>query len=140
MAAFATFADFEKYGLGSKALKNCGPADVVPHLEAQANTMRSYLRAAPRIALPLATPYPTEIIECNCVLATFMFLQHTRGFRPSQYDDGFLVTYNARVKWLRDVADGKVLLDPAYDTSPSVVEGRRGRARATSQAARGWND
>lgn len=140
MGSFATFEDFKRFGLGSKALANCGPADVMPHLVSQANVIRSYLRAAPRISLPLATPYPSEIVQANCVLAAFLFLQHSRGFRPAQYDDGFLVTFNATRDWLKMVARGDVLLDSAYDTTPSVVEGRRGGARVSAQTPRGWTD
>jgi hypothetical protein len=79
--------------------------------------------------VPLASPYPDEIIQATCVVAAYDLLS-VRGFDANsptdaavreRYDD--LTGRPGQTGWLDKVAQGRVTLDPASDSTVNSEEG-----------------
>lgn len=130
--AYATTADFQSLGLPAAAVVNVPSSVQDEHLEAQASAIDAYLRG--RYTLPLATPYPRAIVDCNCVMAAYAILQNYRGYNPDEFDAGFRQRYEDCMMFLRDLAKGLANLDVAADATPE----REGRPRIATQEQRGW--
>lgn len=122
MAQYGTTADLGQLGLPSAALSNVSSTVQDAHLQAQGDRIDTYLRS--RHTLPLSSPYPREIVECNCVMAAYAILQNYRGYDPSAVDDGFRIRYEDCLAWLHDLSTGKASLDQTADATPTTNEGR----------------
>lgn len=139
MARYASVADMESIGLPVAATVGVDPAIIEKHLDAAGGKIESYLRS--RHVLPLASPYPQELVDANARIAAYTFLVW-RGFNPDSYDQNFrdmyldLVGRPGQSGWLDKLAAGKVHLDVAADATPGT---REGRARVVSRESRGWD-
>lgn len=118
--SYATEVDFAALGLPAAALD--GVTDTSPWRNAAAGRIDSYLRG--RYLLPLAAPYPPEIVDAECALAAYLFISN-RGFDPEAGANANIVTrYRDAMRWLGDLAAGKVNLAVEADaTGEAVSEG-----------------
>lgn len=138
MAARATSADFAVHGLPATALDGFA-GDVDDYLTTAAGVVDSYLRG--RYLLPLSSPYPPEVVECECVLAAYTLIS-VRGFDPEDSSDvNIKLRYDDKVKWLREIARGRASLDLATDAQadPTSAGGPivSSRTRTSSDPFRG---
>jgi len=145
MTQYGTRADLAQLGLQTASLANVPDAVQDAHLEAQGDRIDTYLRS--HHTLPLAIPYPSEIVECNCVMAGYSILQNFRGYDPASVDDGFRLRYEDCMAWLKDLSSGAASLSQAADATPNVSEGRprvqtggsnRAWAAGDEGESRGW--
>lgn len=119
MTAYASRAQLAQHGLPSGALTNVPTATQDAALEAGARRIDTYLRA--QCSVPLLSP-GEDIVEANCVLAGFSILT-TKGHNPTFFDTVFQKRYDDTIQWLRDIAAGRVTLDPGIDATPEIDEG-----------------
>lgn len=126
MSQYATEAEFEVLGLPAVALDGF-TGSVDDHLTAASGVVDSYLRG--RYRLPLAEPYPQEIITATCVIAAWSIL-NVRGFDPSaasdvnvrtRYED--IIGRPMQKGWLQQLAAGLINLDLAADASSGHHDG-----------------
>lgn len=118
--AYATPADFAKYGLPSAALDGFGGTSS-DYLDAASDDVDTYLRS--RHDLPLATPYPAKIIQVTCELAAYSLLC-IRGFDPESPANRVVEDRAmAARKWLELLSQGKVNLAVEADATPATYEG-----------------
>lgn len=133
---YSTEDDFAVLGLPAVALD--GVTDTSDWRSAAAGRIDSYLRG--RYLLPLAAPYPPEVIDVECALAAYLFISN-RGFDPESGANANIVTrYRDATRWLADLAAGKVNLAVAADSTAEVSEGGpivASRSRRTSAYWRG---
>ena len=121
MAQYATRPDLAALGLPSAALTGVSAATQDAHLVAQGARIDSYLRT--QYDLPIKTPYPAELVECNAILAAYTLLQNARGYVPDEFDAGFRARYEDQIIWLRDIAAGRCSLGIDADQT-TAQEGR----------------
>jgi phage gp36-like protein len=126
VAQYALSTDFTKYGLPAAALDGY-TGDINDLLIEGSAKVDTYLRG--RYKVPLASPYPKEVIKAVCVLAAWDLLT-IRGFDMnseadsavrSRYDD--LCGRPMQPGWLERISQGRINLDIAADTTPSKGEG-----------------
>jgi len=124
MTAYASRTQLAQHGLPSGALTNVptGTQDVA--LEAASRRIDTYLRA--QQSVPLVDP-GEDIVEATCVLAAFSILT-TKGHNPTFFDAVFQKRHDDMLDWLRDIAAGRVTLDPDIDATPDDDEGAPARA------------
>jgi phage gp36-like protein len=84
--------------------------------------------------LPLTQPYPDELAEVTCQIASWRLLEH-RGFDPESPADAIVKeAHDDAVTWLKDWAASKV--QPGVgDQTPEIHEGA---AAVVSNPVRGW--
>ena len=128
MAQYATTTDLAQFGLPAAALANISAAIQNDHLTKAGGVIDSYLRS--HYALPLASPFPDEIIRCNAIIAAYDILQF-RGYNPDEFDEGFRLRYLDCLEWLKLLAKGTVSLDIAAD----ATDAREGRPRVQTGGA-----
>jgi phage gp36-like protein len=117
--AYSTEADFNVLGLPAIALD--GATDTSDHRDAAQGTIDSYLRG--RYRLPLAVPYPPEIVEVECKLAAYSFIS-IRGFDPEAgANQNIVARWKDARDWLKALSEGKVNLDVASDQTSTRAEG-----------------
>lgn len=115
--SYATPTQFGLYGLPTAALDGLDPQD---YLDGAFGEINTYLRG--RYALPIVT-IPIELVRAECVIATYDFLSF-RGFDPEAgADKNVWMRYRAVKKWLHAIADGKINLDIAADSTPVYNDG-----------------
>lgn len=123
---YATAGDFTKYGLPDDALDGY-TGDINDLLLEGSAKVDTYLRG--RYTVPLANPYPKEIVKAVCVLAAWDLLS-VRGFDPNsesdtairqRYDD--LCDRPMQPGWLERISQGRINLDIAADQTPTTGEG-----------------
>jgi phage gp36-like protein len=110
----ATLAQLKSLGLDSYAISQMDDSDLQLALDAAADRIDGIL--APQFPPPILTPYPLDLIECECVLASWTAL-NVRGYRPaSKGDDSIQRRYRAWDNdsdtdpgWLQKVAKGEVV-------------------------------
>ena len=141
---YATAAELAVLGLPAAALVNIPIGTQDEHLEKASGLLDSYLRA--QHTLPLALPYPDEIVRA-CVVITAYDLIQFRGYNPDEYDANFRLRYEDTIRWCEQLAAGTVSLDQTADATGTVNEGRprvqTGGANVaggtgTAGASRGW--
>jgi phage gp36-like protein len=123
---YATSTDFSKHGLPPQALEGF-TGDIDDLLKKASAKFNTYARG--RYKVPLTAPYPDEVIEAVCVLAAYQVMT-VRGYDPNndadraiedRYRD--LTGRPGQKGWLQDLAQGRVNLDIAADTTPTTSEG-----------------
>lgn len=136
---YSTEDDFAALGLPAVALD--GVTDTTDWRTAAAGRIDSYLRG--RYLLPLAVPYPAEVIDVECALAAYYFISN-RGFDPEQGANANVVArYRDAQRWLEQLAAGKVNLAVAADSTAERAEGGpivASKTRNTSRAFRGQSE
>lgn len=138
--AYATKEDLEEIGLPKQALAGLSTKTIDRHLQAASGRVDSYMRSQEK--LPLATPYPMEIVEATVILASYSLLIR-RGYNPDNPSDAnFRERYLDMVGngdspgWLDKLASGHVNLSAAAD---ATIE-REGRPRFSTSKPRGWDE
>ena len=121
MAQYATSTDLATLGLPAAALVNIPAGTQNEFLTKASGLIDSYLRAQHK--LPLAAPYPDEIIRVCVVLSAYDLIQY-RGYNPDEYDANFRLRYEDAVRWLEQLAAGTVSLSELADATGSIHEGR----------------
>jgi phage gp36-like protein len=132
VAQYATTSDLQGGGLPAAALAGVSSAQQDAALLRAGDLIDSYIRG--RATLPLASPYPGEIVRCNVIIAAYDLMQF-RGYNPDEFDAGFRARYEDCLAWLRDLSAGRVNLAAAADATPAE---REGRPRIATGAMRGW--
>ena len=145
MTQYATTANLALLGLPAAALTNVTADTQNAHLLSTGARIDGYLRS--HHTLPFSSPYPAELIECNCVMAAYSILTSSRGYNPADVDDQFRMRYDDCLTWLRDIGAGRVALAATADATPTtnegapvVVTGGANRAHGTGDTgeSRGW--
>jgi phage gp36-like protein len=147
MSQYATAVQFEALGLPAAALDGFA-GDVDDHLTAASGVIDSHLRG--RYKLPLAEPYPQEIITACCCIAAYTVLV-VRGFDPTRaadmnvrtrYED--MMGRPGQKGWLQQLSAGLINLDlaadatgGAHDGGPIVASRARRRAGTDCDDTRG---
>lgn len=129
--AYATRVQFGQYGLPAGAITDEMEGRIEDELEAASGKMDGYLR--PKHALPLATPYPLELVKACCSLAALELLT-VEGFGP-EGDEIYINRAAETMRWLRDLAAGRASLSQTVDATPTK---REGKPKIKSRDARGW--
>lgn len=137
--AYSTEAEFQALGLPAVALD--GATDTSDYRDAAQGRIDSYLRG--RYLLPLDSPYPPEVIDTECAIAAYLFLSN-RGFDPEQgANQNIVLRYKDAMKWLADLASGKINLGITADASDDTSEGGpivASKSRNSTRAFRGQCD
>ena len=120
MTQYATTTDLQQLGLPAEALTNVSAAIQNDHLLKAGGKIDSYLRS--QYTLPLAVPYPDEIILCNVNIASYTLLKW-RGFNADEMDENFRLLYLDCVNWLEMLNRGEVSLGIDADATPGTSEG-----------------
>ncbi len=147
MSQYATAADLQDTGLPPGVLEDI--PDLTPFIVRASGHVDSYLRG--RYALPLASPYPAEVIQAVVAIACYNILYY-RGF-DSESQDRLIVDrfeyYTGKPGqkgWLDKLSTGQVNLDIAADASAGVHEGgpivssRVAPTVTSCRSGRGWNN
>lgn len=139
--AYSTESEFQALGLPAVALD--GATDTSDWRDAAQGRIDSYLRG--RYLLPLDSPYPPEIVDTECAIAAYLFLSN-RGFDPEAgANQNIVLRYKDAMKWLNDLAAGKINLAITADGTDDTSEGgpivrsnrRRGRGCGHSRCSSG---
>lgn len=134
--ARATTDDLAAMGLPSESTADIDLAVQQEHLDAAAGTVDSFLKRG-RYILPLAAPYPREIVSAECTIAAYS-LMVWRGFKPADVDaalrDQLASLFGRRdvpgsTGWLDKVASGEVTLSVARSQKVAGIK---------SDDTRGW--
>lgn len=116
MASRATIAQLRQLGLDSFALDQMSTADKQAALDSASARLDSAL--ATQFTLPIVAPYPLDIIECECVLASWTLLM-VRGYNaPTGVDENIKERYLMWEAYLDKVSKGELV--------PSVVDSGTG--------------
>ena len=84
--------------------------------------------------LPLVPPYPPELVEASCQIASWRLLEH-RGFDPENPADAAVKeAHDDALKWLSNWASGSEQPEVTDDT-PDTNEGT---VTVDSEPTRGW--
>lgn len=120
MAQYATTTDLANIGLPAQALASVSTTIQDEHLVNASAKIDSYLRS--RYSVPLASPYPDEIVSACCKLAAYSLLVR-RGYDPARHDANFRLGYEDSVSYLRDLSAGRASLAITADSTPTTREG-----------------
>jgi phage gp36-like protein len=133
---YATRMELERLALPPEAVAGISDdplevdAVVNQGLEAASATADGYLAA--RFDLPL-TAWADDLTRVVCIIAAYDIMV-VRGFNPDFVDENLRQRYDDSLRWLRDVAGGKV--HPAVtDSTPDESEGG---PIVESEPRRGW--
>ena len=117
--SYATPAQFAALGLPAAATADFA-GDVQDFLDSAFSRVNTYLRG--RYKLPIVSA-PGELVTAECHLAAYDLLC-VRGFDASgSADMAVKMRYDGAIRWLRDLAAGKVNLDLAADATPAENDG-----------------
>lgn len=118
--AYATTTQLASAGLPAQALAGVSSTIQGEHLDEASAVIDSYLRAA--YTLPLATPYPSEVVRCCCHLAAYSLICW-RGYDPARSPETFRQRHEDAILWLRDVSAGRAALAVSADSTSDLQEG-----------------
>jgi phage gp36-like protein len=123
-------------GLPHRALEGFSASDIEAGLEATSRFADGYI--ARTYTMPLKE-YSDDLRLCVCVITAYN-LMCGRGFNPEGGDEQLRLRYEDMLRWLRDIAAGKVRPPGFVDSSTSPDPGGNGSAGASveSQPPRGW--
>jgi phage gp36-like protein len=119
---YATVADMEDFSVPTVVFQDLTNEIKDKALQFAASEMDGYLQV--RHTLPL-TKFPEVLRLHNANMAAWHLLRR-RGIRPDSTDDEIVrLGYTDAIKWLRDVASGKVTMAvletaPAADRTPDI--------------------
>jgi phage gp36-like protein len=118
--AYATTTDLASIGLPAQALASVSATVQGDHLDKASARIDSYLRAG--YTLPLATPYPAEVVDACCHIAAYTLLVR-RGYDPGKFDAVFRLNYEDAIAYCKDLAAGRAALATTADATPNAYEG-----------------
>jgi phage gp36-like protein len=139
MATYCTAEDLEIYGVNAQALEDLSAANnQEPPIQGASDYMDGYL--GKQFTLPLLA-FGSDIRECCAVITAWRVLR-TRGLRPGENpeDNALYLDYKEKIRWLEQIAAGKVT--PVVTPSPSPGGGTSspGGPMVLSNVSRGWQD
>jgi phage gp36-like protein len=120
MSQYASTTDLTNIGLPAQALAGVSFTIQTEHLTKASARIDSYLRA--HYTLPLASPYPDEIVDACAHLAAYTLLVR-RGYDPGKFDATFRLNYEDAIAYLKDLSAGRAALAVSADTTPTTNEG-----------------
>lgn len=131
--AYAALADLAELGIVSGAIASLSSGTRQEALDRASAELDGYLAA--RFALPLSSPYPTELLRRTVDVAVYLLMRH-RGFNPDAANDQLIVKgYDDAIAWARGVARGEVQVIGALDGTSTVGEGA---PEVETTDSRGW--
>ncbi len=141
----ATLAQLRQLGLDSYALAQMQDEDLQPCLDAASDRIDGII--ATQYPPPILTPYPLDLIECECVLASWTAL-NVRGYRPaSKGDDSIKSRYmqwdsdvEGSLGWLQKVAKGEVLPKIVASGSEDSDSGGASGPAVITSTQRGYSE
>lgn len=77
--------DFPSFGLAARVTVAIGTSVVQRHLDAASAWIDSCLTA--RVMLPLVAPYPVDLVQKTCEIASYTLLAGPIGFNPDNKSD-----------------------------------------------------
>ena len=119
--AYATRTQLASAGLPAQALASVSTTIQDEHLDEATAVIDSYLRS--RYAVPLASPYPSEVVRCCVALAAYSLISW-RGYDPARTNETVRQRHEDALLWLRDVSAGRAALSVSADATPAIREGR----------------
>lgn len=141
--------DVTRLGIGKSAVKSIEVGNLEAPIEPASRVMDSYLRKAmfpetitPRYVLPL-TRVGSDMKECCAVLVAWRVLKVV-GYNASiPAHELVRLDYEDKIKWLEQIAAGKVSPDVDDSSDPTVVvepETPGGAPMVITNLSRGWQD
>ena len=135
MTRYATTTDFARLGLPATATTGIATASIEAALDAYAAVMDGYLQARGYV-LPL-TAWGDDLRRCNCQGAAWDILR-VRGYDPNAGgDEAVRLGHEDAMKWLRDVAAGRVTPSGVVDSTPSEDEATE-QTSCVTNTRRNW--
>lgn len=136
MASRATIAQLRQLGLDAYSLDQMATADKQVGLDAASARIDSAL--ATQFTLPILEPYPLDIIECECVLASWTLLM-VRGYNaPTGVDENIRKRYEYWEAYLDKVSKGE-LVPNVVDSGTGTAAGATGPSVITA-TQRGYSE
>lgn len=124
----ATIAQLKVLGIDSYAINQVADANKQAALDSASARIDSAL--ATQFTLPIVAPYPMDIIECECVLASWTLLMAQSYNAAPGVDDNFRKRYDYWEDYLLRVSKGELVpqvIDSSGDqdttgaTGPTVI-------------------
>jgi phage gp36-like protein len=139
MATYCTPEDLGRFGVNAQALEDISAEDgQAPPIEGTSDYMDGYL--GKQFTLPLLA-FGDDIKECCAVISAWRILR-VRGLKPGENveDNALYLDYKEKIRWLEQIAAGKVT--PVVTPSPSPTTGSTapGGPMVMSNYSRGWQD
>lgn len=148
--AYCTVADLKTHGLNPEAFANKSATQKREAIRSWADYMDGYLGS--RYTLPILSPFPSVLVECNAALASIALLDNAGRDPDSSKNVDSLKKF--WVDWLHEVQDKETSPPGIIDSSPGSTPGStpsgtrrvissssRGRSvRGTGQARGPWQD
>lgn len=130
---YASRSDLQSFGgLPTRVLNQLDSTNITNKLTAASAQCDGYLRVA--FAVPLTAPSTDLKIRCSHI-AAYMIMGEL-GFNPEIAPDTIIVkNYDDAVRWLEQVAAGRVVPIDTSDGTPSVDEYG---PEAETDSPRGW--
>lgn len=135
--AYCTVADLKSHGLNPEAFASKSATQKREAITSWANYMDGYLGS--RYTLPILTPFPPVLVECNAALAACALID-SNGRDPDA-DKGVDTLKKFWVDWLHEVQDKETTPPGIIDSSPGATPGgstSTGRRLITS-SSRGYS-
>jgi len=132
----ATIEQLRQLGLDSYAVNQMAIADRQAALDAASARVDSAL--ATQFLLPILTPYPLDIIQCECVIASWTLLI-ARGYNPpvGNGDDNLAKMYQYWADYLDRVSKGEIV--PNVNAESVAAPGASGPTVITA-TTRGYSE
>jgi len=131
--AYATAADFDRFGIRPEALPaSIKPIDKEAAISAASGRADSYLGA--RFRLPISA-WGDDLRQAVCAIAAFELVASQVGFNPEAGHNMVLVTRKEdAVRWFEQVSRGHVTPAGISETPPPTSS----TSRVKSNRKRGW--
>lgn len=136
----ATIAQLAQLGLDSYATNQMDEADLQAALDAASDYITGVI--APQFPPPILAPYPMDLIQCECIMASWNALL-TRGYNPaSGQDTNIKWRYDQWLGengWLQMVARGEIIPNIISAAAQAENAGASGPSVITS-TQRGYSE
>ncbi len=139
--SFSTLNQLRQLGLDSNATNQILAADQQVALDAA----QAYIitRIGTQFPPPILTPYPMDLIECECVVASWTLLM-VRGYNPAQGngDVNIKMRYEwwaGKGGWLDQVSSGEIVPQIIASATPPETGGASGPSVITA-TTRGYSE
>ena len=131
MARYATPEDLTLLSLPANAMSSITDAEQQAALDAASDEADSYLGSAFRLPL---NEWGMDLRQHVCSIAALRLMNH-RGYNPQAgANDTIRLCYEDAIRWLENIARGRVKPAAVLDTEPRVVN----VSRVYSTKVRGW--
>lgn len=129
---YANETDLERFGLPTPTLEGIDSPTKAAALDAASQIADGYLRSA--YVLPLSA-YGADLTRHVVAIAVYDLLTR-RGFDvDAGTDEHVRLRYQDAIRWLEQIAGGRIKPFSIVDSTPAT---REGRARVSSGEGRGW--